>query len=565
MSKIGDLWVRLGLKKEGFDRGLDEGGRKLSSFASKMKGLKTLAVGIWAAIGAAALKAAADFALSSQKFGDEWNKTMSGMKAAWSTFLSALTSWDWDKFTDRIRESFKAAKKAADVSDEETEVMNSIDRRKAAMQEELAQLRILSQNTNVSYKQRAQAAQDYLDKVKPLYDEEAKMRQKVATAETNKWLAQAGLRQTQKNRELVDQFIQNVAPQGDLMRQLTQEYNKNVGKKYTLSRQDNSDLDEFYKSIGNDAEAMAAFASMASFYQSTNDKRTSELVTALNAADAANAAFDEETRRIQSSLNTALSNLDKGSGSGTKETLVDPWLEYTDAISKAAQKAAQEAAEIQAAQNEINESFDEFNEKFRDKKGLDSFTDFMDQSIINQDLAGSWKAFVEGITDAADEAAEQEQRLIDIAKDFNANVAQGIADGCQYIMDSLMGLEEFNAGSLLKALLTPLADMAVREGEILVASGLGIEAIKKALESLNGLAAVTAGLSLIAVGTAAKSGLAALAKNGASSTTATTSGYSGGGSFQQDLKTEMTIYVTGKISGNDIELSGQRTINDWSR
>ena len=563
MSKIGDLWVRLGLKKEGFDRGLDEGGRKLSSFASKMKGLKTLAVGIWAAIGAAALKAAADFALSSQKFGDEWNKTMSGMKAAWSTFLSALTSWDWDKFTDRIRESFKAAKKAADVSDEETEVMNSIDRRKAAMQEELAQLRILSQNTNVSYKQRAQAAQDYLDKVKPLYDEEAKMRQEVATAETNKWLAQAGLRQTQKNRELVDQFIQNVAPQGDLMRQLTQEYNKNVGKKYTLSRQDNSDLDEFYKSIGNDAEAMAAFASMASFYQSTNDKRTSELVTALNAADAANAAFDEETRRIQSSLNTALSNLDKGSGSGTKETPVDPWLEYTDAISKAAQKAAQEAAEIQAAEDEINAGFDEFMEKFRDEHYLDGMD--VTTKNITESMRQTWDEFVEGIGDVADEAAEQEQKLIDIAKDFNDNVAQGIADGCQYIMDSLMGLEDFNAGGLLKALLTPLADMAVREGEILVASGLGIEAIKKALESLNGIAAVTAGLSLIAVGTAAKSGLAALAKNGASSTTATTSGYSGGGSFQQDLKTEMTIYVTGKISGNDIELSGQRTINDWSR
>ena len=177
----------------------------------------------------------------------------------------------------------------------------------------------------------------------------------------------------------------------------------------------------------------------------------------------------------------------------------------------------------------------------------------------------TWDDFVDGMGNAAEDAAEQEQKLIDIAKDFNANVAEGIADGCQTIMDSLMGLEEFNAGGVLKALLTPLADMAVQEGKILIASGMGIEAVKKALESLNGIAAMAAGAALIAIGTAAKSGLSALAQNGATSTTATTSGYSGGGSWQNDIKTEMTIYVTGKITGNDIELSGQRTVNDWSR
>ena len=131
---------------------------------------------------------------------------------------------------------------------------------------------------------------------------------------------------------------------------------------------------------------------------------------------------------------------------------------------------------------------------------------------------------------------------------------------------SMMGLERFNAGAVLQALLTPLADMAVQEGKILVASGLGIEAVKKALESLNGVAAIAAGAALIAVGTAAKSGLAALAKSGAGSTSVTAGGdYGGGTSVTRDLRTEMTVYVTGKISGNDIEISGQRTVNDWSR
>lgn len=343
------------------------------------------------------------------------------------------------------------------------------------------------------------------------------------------------------------------------MRQLTQEYNKNVGKKFTLSKQDNTDLDDFYKSIGNDAEAMAAFASMASFYQSTNDKRTSELVNALNAADAANAAFDEETRRIQNTLNTALANLDKGGGGGNKnaEKPSDPWQEYVDGVQSAARAAAQEAADVAAAQAEVDAGFNDMVESFRELKGL------TEERPSGNDY---WQEFADGVTDAADKAAEEEQRLIDLAKDFNENVAEGIADGCQTVMDSLMGLERFNAGSVLQALLSPLADMAVQEGKILVASGLGIEAVKKALESLNGVAAITAGAALIAVGTAAKSGLAALAKSGSGSTAVSAGGdYGGASSYTQNIQTEMTIHVTGKISGNDIEISGQRTMNDWSR
>ena len=92
-----------------------------------------------------------------------------------------------------------------------------------------------------------------------------------------------------------------------------------------------------------------------------------------------------------------------------------------------------------------------------------------------------------------------------------------------------------------------------------------MEACKKALESLNGYAAIAAGVALIAVGAAAKSGLSALAKGGTSTTT--TSGYGGsaGSASTQNIETEMTIHVEGRISGSDIVLAGQKTVNAWNR
>ena len=102
-------------------------------------------------------------------------------------------------------------------------------------------------------------------------------------------------------------------------------------------------------------------------------------------------------------------------------------------------------------------------------------------------------------------------------------------------------------------------------GEILIAQGIGVEACKKALESLNGYAAMAAGAALVAIGAAAKSGLAALAKSGAGTTATTSYASSGSSAGQQTIQTEMTIRVEGVLRGSDIYLAGQKAVNNWSR
>ena len=170
-------------------------------------------------------------------------------------------------------------------------------------------------------------------------------------------------------------------------------------------------------------------------------------------------------------------------------------------------------------------------------------------------------------------AAAEKQRMEEAVKKFEEAAErwkeaaiEGFSAGCQEMMNQLMGLEEFNPGAIVQALLEPLADRAIKEGEILIAEGIGVEACKKALESLNGYAAIAAGVALVAIGTAAKAGLAALAQTGGGNSAASTyQGSSVQNTQTTMIESELTVHVEGRISGSDIVLSGQRTVNSYNR
>lgn len=69
----------------------------------------------------------------------------------------------------------------------------------------------------------------------------------------------------------------------------------------------------------------------------------------------------------------------------------------------------------------------------------------------------------------------------------------------------------------------------------------------------------------MAAGAAASAGLAALAKNGGSATSSSTYQGGGGAASTQTIKTELEVVVTGRISGRDLVLSGQRTVSENNR
>jgi hypothetical protein len=155
--------------------------------------------------------------------------------------------------------------------------------------------------------------------------------------------------------------------------------------------------------------------------------------------------------------------------------------------------------------------------------------------------------FLQGMVDASERANEAiRDALVD-----------GISNSIQYLADCFMGLEEFNGAGLLSALLTPLANVAVEMGEILIAQGIGVEACKKALESLNGYAAIAAGVALVTIGAAAKAGLrgaVSRATGGGYSTSVASSAYTSNASNPSSFGREMEVKVTGTLTANGSQL-----------
>lgn len=76
-----------------------------------------------------------------------------------------------------------------------------------------------------------------------------------------------------------------------------------------------------------------------------------------------------------------------------------------------------------------------------------------------------------------------------------------------------------------KALMNPIADLAISLGVILMGVGKGIEALKASLATITGPIAIIAGAALIALGTAAKAGVASLGSNGGGNYSASSGTY----------------------------------------
>ena len=167
-----------------------------------------------------------------------------------------------------------------------------------------------------------------------------------------------------------------------------------------------------------------------------------------------------------------------------------------------------------------------------------------------------------------DEALAEVQRLEYMSQQMVAmlnDAAIGSLSGAtQALTECIMGIENVDASTVLKALMEPWADLAVRVGEMLIGFGLGIEKLELAFNSGQGGLAVAAGVALVALGTAARAGLASMSMGGAGGAGASY-GPESASAEVTDINTEMTIYVKGRLDGGDLVLSGQKTTNMWAR
>lgn len=180
-----------------------------------------------------------------------------------------------------------------------------------------------------------------------------------------------------------------------------------------------------------------------------------------------------------------------------------------------------------------------------DTSAVDGLLSKIDPSKLSESFKGYYN-FLDEMVNVTDDAN----------KALNDAIVGGISDSFQYLANCVAGLDEISGAGMMNALLSPLAEAAIKMGEIMVSAGLASEAFKSMLT--NPYTAIAAGAALIAVGAAAKAGLQA-AVNSATGTsyvasTVASSGYSNNSSNDRSWEREMTLHVTGTLQADGSKL-----------
>jgi hypothetical protein len=578
MGKIGDLWVKLGLKKDEYSKGMKEAGNEADGFLGRLKNLKTGATAIWVAIGAAVAKFAKDAISMTQKWGDQWNQTMAGIKGAYSAFVRQISSGEgWNNLFANMREAYRVSKEVAAALDEIFERKTSFSYQEADTERQIAQLQLIARDSSKSEAERIAANKKIIeltnqlgDAKKAIYTDEAAAQRKLFASQTHLNDEQIDflVKEYNQNREVINQAREYLKQKKELSKVGgTGFFTESVSPIPSPVAKQQPVSPELEKLERETPQAIKDIAALTQAYDKANDA----LVKGMADAEVAVIRIDTETMHAQTRATAMLGTLTNAGGA-----VADAGAEQAQRILQRAQDSAKSEVQI------LNEKY--FEEKaLLEKFGLETTalteewsrnTNALIRQALDVDLD---KVDLSGIEIEMPEIDDDEfqvnlEKLLDdmeraqeFAQEFKETLAAGIGDAVQELADQFMGLKDINPGSVISALLTPLADMAVKEGEILIAQGIGIEACKKALESLNGIAAIAAGTALVAIGSAAKAGLKSLAGGAARTTTSSVASSSSSFNNGVEDRTEITIYVRGKLDGGDIVLSGEKTINKWDR
>ena len=555
MGKIGDLWVKLKLKSDEYKKGLDEAQGKTRSFSDKIKSLSVTAKAIWGAIGISAGKLAGDFIKSSQTIGDAWDKTMTRITTKWQAVVAelnrSLAGSGTESLGQQLARGFMGpiwgtlfgpnskragltGKSLSEAKDAMTEIEYAFRLTMAQSGPKLHELYLKMMNTALSASEREAAAKDYRKEVEDIYAPRVKGIKDVMDKTAQQYLAIGGI---SPDKYSTDKVLELIKMMGSDPAKVEREY---------------SDFFAGYQSIGDDISGNLV-NTMEAYYNATN-----EMNDILKRAD----------RTAQSMENTGLDDIIKKLGAA-KDGMAD----------FRAQVA--EEAEVMAADEEFQKMSDP----------LEEFERTHDEALSN--MTEKQRTFAELAQESYEKAAraaynyaQQEQESMDAAQDaadkamvnledrmqkaeelnnmLSDSIASSISDSTQAFSDMLFGLDDADASAVLGALLQPFANMAKQLGEMLIVEGMGIAAFKESMKSLNPAVAIAAGAALVALGAALSSGIQALGKSGGSSAMSSSTG-SSASTTNENISTEMTIYVKGKISGKDILISGDNARSYYGR
>lgn len=505
MGKIGDLFVRLGLKSDGFKRGMDDARKETRNFGQSLGKMKAGALAVWAAIGAGVTTFVKDFIAGTNKVGDAWAVTMSSMKASYHSVIADMSNykpdtsslraffkgeWEWIRKTfGNAQDAGQAAAEMTRAFDAEFELVNSVRLQRQAITQELNELYIRMRDTTLDAADRKAAGERYKALLQPIADAEVAVYGNMLKKAVAAWQAGNELDREYSVEELTEFFSR-------------------IGTEYEKMQQKFPDLMRVYETRKGDAQNQIIFDTISKLQQAANQ-------------------MSEIDRILSRSMNAIKGKL------GFEGYKGDPSHGIYMELGR----------QMANDYRNMNESFD--------MEALDE----IDMADVENDMA----AFLSAWQSEVDQIVGLNQMLED-------SFVSAFSNGMQAFTDMLFNIEGADASQIMAAVLQPIAQTSTQLGEMLIAEGVAISAFKESLKSLNPYVAIAAGVALVAVGAALTSGIKALGNSGGGMTAATTG--AAGASTPSGLETyesEITVKVVGEISGDSIVLAGERTLNKWNR
>lgn len=504
MGKIGDLFVRLGLKSDGFKKGMQDAKKHVQDFGGKLKDMKAGAMAVWAAIGAAVIKFGKDFISATNRINDAFEASMAKIKAEYHAFLAELSNtkfgvdtsgsgnkianavkneiqW-WKRLIGTVKESGAAAKEAAQSFDQQFELVRSVSLQRKMVQGELNELEVKMRDTTLSSEARQAAADRYYKLLEPIATAETEIYKDMLNKAVGAWSAGTNLNRTE------------------------------------------AEILEFFANVGTHAEQMAAkFPDINDVFQNRKGDKQNDVI------------FQMYDRFLNSDIQ--LTEVTKKLGRTTNAIKAAVQREL-DSIADAVKKYGKEDLKLDLS---IEAEFD-----------WEAFE-------LAEEMDNAWQEIADAQMERINDMVAQNEML-------EQAFIESFSGATQAVTDALFNLEGAGAEQVLAALMQPFARTATQLGEMLIAQGIGIKAFKDSLKTLQPGVAIAAGAALIALGAALSSGIQSLAGGAAGGTSASTasagsSATSGIETYQQDI----TVHVVGEIAGDKIVLAGQKTLNKWNR
>ena len=280
-----------------YQSALDGVREKLGKFRTEL-----VAVGAVVAAGVKLLKGYFNTLRSNfQEFSDEFNFTVSGMKAAYQEFVNTLyTNKGWSQLIANMKEAYANGRKFAQMLDEIFERNNSLRIAEAELSEEIEQSRIAARNTALSYEERLAAAENAIQKDAQL----AQMRKEIAEQEmeANRGILMQKTKMTEadieyfvnnynQNRQAIKEAQDYIQQEQDLTGKIASETQVRNYKRREEYEQTLAGLRE-----GLSAEA-AAIVEITKKYNLSNDEMVNNYVDSYVKFQNVNADFERANAR----------------------------------------------------------------------------------------------------------------------------------------------------------------------------------------------------------------------------------------------------------------------------